>query len=149
MEHLENDGVRVCVAMSRGAVDVWLGWLGALLYLVDSGEYSCSLRNAGRKLLLTENSVEAQTGHKNYAARDGRSPGYFFIGTGGVSAYPYVTSGSRMYIDYHCERKMLLRRALVMEEIRFRRCLFSWATGMFSTERVSRAEVIALGTKRT
>lgn len=40
-----------------------------------------------------------------------------FYATGDVSAYLYFTPGSNMFIDYHRDRKKLLRRASVMEEV--------------------------------
>lgn len=44
--------------------------------------------------------------------------GILFIATRDVSAYLYVTLGSHIYTDYHCEQKELLRRALMTEETR-------------------------------
>lgn len=59
--------------------------------------------------------MEAQTGQNGFLVR--QSPKYFFIVASNVSAYLYVPFGSCIYVQYHCERKELLGRALVMEEV--------------------------------
>lgn len=55
--------------------------------------------------------MEAQSGHNDLIGRSGKSPDFFLVATGDVSAYLHVTRRSHIYIGYHGERKNLLRRA--------------------------------------
>lgn len=59
-------------------MNMWLGQLGSLLHLDDSGRYSCRFTNAGRRLLLTGIGTETQTGHNNSVARNGLQREFFY-----------------------------------------------------------------------
>lgn len=60
---------------------------------------------------------KAQTGHNNFAVRDGESPAYFFIATSEVRAHLDATLGLRLYTHYSDAREKLLTKALVMEKV--------------------------------
>lgn len=72
-------------------MNVWLGWLNTLLQLDSNGKYLCGVPNTGERLLLIGKTGEAQVGQNDIFIKDGQSPGYSFIITVDVSAYPYVT----------------------------------------------------------
>lgn len=74
-EYLEKMWSRVWAARTCAAVDASSGWLGVVLGLDESVVFPCCLRVAGGRVLLTGCEAEKQTGHKDLAAKEGKSPG--------------------------------------------------------------------------
>lgn len=133
-ECLKNSIDGVCAANVRLAMDGWLRKLIALLQLDDSGRYLCSLLNAGRRLLVTENRAEAEVQHNALVVKGGQSPGLLSIATSDVSAYPNVTPGSHIYINYHrSAKKDFYKGCLRCKRPRFSGRMFLWDMGTFST----------------
>lgn len=79
-------------------MDVGLGWLAAVLNLDKSIVLLCSLSRTEKRLLLTEQSAEVQTGHNDFVLKDVKSSGYLFIIIGEARAYAYANSGSQCYV---------------------------------------------------
>lgn len=55
---------------------------------------------------------------KRFCCQRCRGVGVLLVDTGEVSAHRYVTSRSRLYVQYSGTRKKLLREAFVMDEVR-------------------------------
>lgn len=71
MEHLENNGERVCSARARAAKNVWLVWRGALVQVDESRRYSRSFLNTAGGLPSSEEGAKAYTKHNDCVARAG------------------------------------------------------------------------------
>lgn len=111
---------RVWAAMTRAAMNVWLDRLAALLQLDEVGSYPSSLLSYDERLLSTRNGAKTQTEQNDFVnvVRGRQSLGHFPIATGDASTYLYVTPESSSYVDYLRKRKKVLRRTLVMREVR-------------------------------
>lgn len=103
----------------------------------DSERYSCSHFTTREKLLLTGKSAKAQTGRTDFVVKGGQSPVDFHLPRADVSAQPYITAGSQSYINCHRERKRMLWRALVTEEIENLALFVLSDMDVLSTEKVS------------
>lgn len=103
----------------QGLERLWM-CCAALLQLHENGKYSSSLPSTSGRLLLTEKSVEAQTGYNDFLARGGQSLGLFGTVHSEFRAYCYVTSGLHICVEYHRKRKELLRMAFVMKDVETR-----------------------------
>lgn len=90
-------------------MEVFLGWLAAVLNLRENEVLPCSLPKADEGLLLTGRGTKTQTGHKYFVVMDGESLGYMFTVTGEVSAHVYVTPWLHVYVHHNNAQKKLLR----------------------------------------
>jgi len=115
--HLEDSGERIPVAVRRAYLDVWVGWLLALMNLDNYGTWPCIMPRSGGRFLVTGNKCPDQCGHNDFVARKEGSPGYFCIITGSHPVTLWVSRCSHIFVWYSEERKEALVNALVMEEI--------------------------------
>lgn len=75
MAYLESDGSRVWAAWTLPAVNVWFGWLVAVLDLNDNGALPCDFPRTIAIILLTGRVEATQTGHNNSVVREASSRG--------------------------------------------------------------------------
>lgn len=62
MEHLQDHFDRRCAARTPATMNLWPGWLAALLQPDENVRYPCSVSHTGGRLLLTGKGAKAQTG---------------------------------------------------------------------------------------
>lgn len=116
MQPLESPVERLWTAKTQAALLVWLGWLAELLEPDGGGSYWFSLLKYGEILLPIGEPRNAQSCQNDPVFRGVQYSGHFSIFTSDVKAYFVVTPRSHTYMIYHCERKVLLRRAFLAKD---------------------------------
>lgn len=118
-KYLKSDKSRVRPAWIRTGMDVWPGWIGAVLTLDRKTVCSCSFPKTGRRLLLKEGSAEGPKEHSSFGFKERESPGYFFIITGEVRAHLWISPRLQLYVTLSSARKKLMREAFAIKEVLF------------------------------
>lgn len=98
-------------------MEFWLNWLAAILSLNENGVSSCSLPENWRKTAASGPRGGDPDPAQQFCCKRRRVAGLFFIVTAEMSAHPYVTSGSRLYVHYSGAEKKLLREEFVMKKV--------------------------------
>ena len=117
MDYCERRERNVKYSERRAAMDVWIGWVVALLNLDHDVYFKSWLPGTGGRLLLTGKDADDQCGHNDFVVRDGESPGYFVIANGPHTTSLLVAPSSHKYVKYEKSRLHMLSRTLEMEEI--------------------------------
>lgn len=112
MKYLESNVSQVWAAGTRAAMEVWLGWLAAVLNLDRNFVVPCSLPEIGGRLLLMLCGTEVQTAYDDFVFRIRESPGYFSTVIGERGAQPYVTLKLHVYVHHSGARETPLRETL-------------------------------------
>lgn len=80
--YLVRNGDWVWTRRKRAALDVWQGWLVALLSLEHGCEEVPRLLNSGKRYWLTEKQCPSQFWHNGFEVKERGSSGCFVIATG-------------------------------------------------------------------
>lgn len=112
MEGLANVSTGRCCT----ALELWLGWLAALIDLNDAFQQLMTLRSALHYLQTGEDCL-LQCGHYDFQSSKDNPSGYFVILTASEGSRPYVFGGSNKYVFIPEMARKLLLNALKLEEI--------------------------------
>lgn len=116
-DKLGNSDENNWFAPRRSALDVWIGWLLALLNLDSDGERGAQVPRTGGRFLLTGEGCPDQTGHNDFPTEKRNNPGYFCITTSQEQTSLFVCPSSHQYVWYDEEDRISLARMLKMTEI--------------------------------
>lgn len=115
--HLESTPELLWTSVRRAALDLWIGWLLALMDLDHNGEWPSFFPCSGGRFLNTANGCLDQTGHNDFPVTPGTSPGFFVIVTARESARLWTCQSSHKYVFYSDEDKRKMADLLVMTEV--------------------------------
>lgn len=127
VDFMEEDGDRVWAGKMRTALDVWLGWLPAVLNLDARYEKPSLLPQSGGRYLFTEKACPRHCRHNSFEVRHWGSPGYFVIAMCSenfvivMCSEPstlFLCSGSETYVLYPKKTREDLGRLLYLREIK-------------------------------
>lgn len=117
MQYMESSEERRVLAKHRALLDVWLGWLGALLNLDKNGTEPVTMPSTGGRFLRTGKGCPPQCGHNDFAVEKSGQHGYFMITTSSEPVPLLVCPASHSYVHYPPSHHATLVAALKLETL--------------------------------